>query len=207
VKERLADLLRTGDKTYDEVLSIVKAGKMTYRPRPYAADTVDLDEIEDNSTYDAFAGLTFGKTPTITPEQMEELRAAEMAAYGPKEEAPEAEEEVDFDTAFYGGWEPFGDHEYRVLQYGSKPTALLRVRRITIQSWQPTSRTWVDAGYYFDSVYGPDQRDTTSLTRDEAKALAQRLTDEGRGDITPEGQARLRKLAAVPLVRNGPYLD
>lgn len=208
VKERLADLLRSGEKSYEEALDIIKAGKLTYRRNPYPADTVDPEEQEANSSYDPFMVLTIGASAVLTPEQHEALLAAENEAVG----RPGGFTDDEFDEAFFEG-NPYSDHRYafgRVHDDGPYED-VYRVDRIFIERWQPQSRTWLDASSYaFPKLYGPHtiwEREWT--TAEKARDFAKELSLGGGDtvDLTEDDVRGLAELLNRPLERNGPYWD
>lgn len=208
VRERLADLLARGEKSFDEVLDIVRSGNVTYRARPFPSDTTNLAEQDANATYNPFMALTIGANAVLTPEQYETLLAAESDAAG----RPGGFSDGEFDDRFFGGDE-FSDHQFALARIHDDDAwqQVYRVKdRVKIDLWQPKMRMWRDAsGFAFDKLYGPNMAGERKwVDRFEARDQAREFSrDPAVNDMPEWGIESATRRAAAQLTRSGPYYE
>jgi hypothetical protein len=164
-KERLVQLFGADEMAFDEILAIVAAGKITYRPRPYAADTTDYLEVEANSSVEPFSLL---EGMGLTAEQVQQLYDAEDAAF-PKNVPPETIE----DLFRVGRRDAYDYRYYQFWPDTPERTAVARDHRGIVERWQPESRVWVEVPFDYDKVYGQDKSEARPIGYLDAVAMAQ----------------------------------
>jgi hypothetical protein len=184
-KDVLADKLVAGEMTFDEVLAALTEGNVHYRPRLYAPDTTDPDEIEADSYAEPFAAL---EGRELTTEQVEALYAAENAAAGPDDKAADRAARVE-EAFTTGPGDPY-DYPY-YLDSGARkadpPSAVLRSRGGIVERFQPKSLIWVEVPGDMDKIqgFGPFKGEARPTTY--SVALETAISGEGLREI-PESE-------------------
>lgn len=203
-QDTLARQFRRGEVTFEEMLTTIREGRVhvDYTRRPGMER--DWDEIAAEPRANAFYGLRI--TGDIDDGQWQQVRDAQRAAAGVGGEQGRAAAAVTEEAQTPGpqapeatptppkgrrrkAEDPRAQQQHYKLAFDDRIYAVVRAQRGIVEQYRTGAQDWVDAPWQWDAVYGPEHRESTAITPEEAQQL---IADGQLPDLTDEDVAQLK---------------